>query len=125
MDTAFTGPLSLVPSYIYWHYAKASRHIWKIAGDFGWFLWWFFAMDFMTKTLFTAWWQDGRPMSFWVSAVAFIVGLIIRIVFIVVGLLAQATLWLIVGLFYIAWLVLPVIIAYLLFASIVFILRPM
>jgi hypothetical protein len=133
--------LALVPAYLYWHYAKATRQIWRQAGIFSWFLWHFFSVGLLTKTLFSPWWREGEAvhLSFFggpakwgefvssvvVNSIITIFGVIVRGIVISIGLVAQVLLWFLACLFFILWSILPALLLYCLVAGIVFVGRPM
>ena len=143
MENALIGTISLVPSYLYWHYLKAARHVWQHVVNFSWFFWNFFSISLLLRTFFTPWWRERETAYFSVETffsldelgdyigskllnlVVVIFGAIVRSVVIVLGLVVQALLWIGAVLFFLIWLVLPVLTFYSLFIGIVFILRPL
>ncbi len=143
MERALTGTLSLVPSYIYWHYAKATRRIWQQACTFAWFFWNFFSIGLLARTFFAPWWREKEPVFFsfrslfsWdeirdylsgklMDFIVLLFGVVVRGVVIVFGICTEIILFIIAALFFLVWLVLPVLVFYFLFAGIVFLLHPL
>ncbi len=143
MERALTGTLSLIPSYLYWHYLKASPRIWRHVHTGAWFFWNFFSIGLLTRTFFAPWWREREQTRFtaatlfsideladYVSSklmngVVLVFGVIVRGVVIGVGLCAEVVLWSGAVIFFVLWLVLPALVMYFLFIGIVFVVRPL
>lgn len=143
METALSGSLTLVPSYVYWHYVKAAKHIWRLAADFSWFFWHFFSIGLLAQTFFAPWWREVERVQFspaiffnfdllgnfiaskLLNLVVLAFGVMVRGVVILIGLAVEAVLWIVMLIFFILWLLLPVFVFYFIFAGIVFLLRPL
>jgi hypothetical protein len=111
----------LIPHYIVWHFTKAFADAFGVWKNFLWFVWRFFSISKLSKTLFSPWErmneEYGKDFSlentlgvFVVNTVMRLFGAVLRIFVITFGLFV----WLVVffaGLvFFVAWLFLPLII---------------
>jgi len=45
----------ILPQYIRWHYSDGFRGIFDVAGDLVWFVYHFFSLPLLAKTLFSPW----------------------------------------------------------------------
>jgi hypothetical protein len=116
--------LLLVPYYVRWHYGRALKGVFDITLSGMWFFWHFFSISILAKTFFAPFERlhETRHRKFdveemfstvAVNTVMRLVGMLVRAVFIVVGLLAIVLICItgIVGFF--AWLMLPALCAFL------------
>ncbi|MES2059680.1 MAG: hypothetical protein V4438_01480 [Patescibacteria group bacterium] len=113
--------LALNFSYFYWHYTEALKELIQICRNFLWFVYHFFSMDVLSKTLLSPWQRLDEPYkkgsgiegffeTFVVNTLMRILGFFIRSFVILMG----AIVWLFVLMLEIAafalWLVLPCVI---------------
>lgn len=129
-------PLALLlPNYLIWHYTKGFRELLINWGHILYFTIYFFSIPNLLLTLLSPWkrMDEGSQRTINPSAIMEhlifnsimrIVGLLIRSITIVIGLLATATL--ITGgfLFVLVWLVLPVLLTALVAIGVKFIVQP-
>lgn len=123
--------LTLVPLYFHWHYSRAIRHIFGISKNLVIFLWDFFSISLLIRTLFYSWKRDyidkdNPDSTTWYERLIFnvvlrCIGAGIRTVFIVLGVIGIVAIVLISTLVVIAWLALPVILVVLVILGGVFI----
>jgi len=88
---------SLIPDYFYWHYTYGGKDVRNFFKNIVWFLWNFFSIELLLKTLFVPWQrlqEQGRKgdlrsyvEAFIITTLMRIIGAGMRIIFIVVGLL--------------------------------------
>ncbi|HEY4524469.1 MAG TPA: hypothetical protein VJL36_01805 [Candidatus Paceibacterota bacterium] len=113
--------ISLLKSYIGWHYSLALAAWWRIYTNCLWFLFNFFSVSILIRTLFSPWRRltEGYPAGFAPSAAAEIliinllmraVGLVIRTVFILFAGLTLTIAFFLGWLALVFWLVAPVVI---------------
>jgi hypothetical protein len=120
--------ITLIPHYAAWHYSAAFKNIHRIWRNYLWFFYHFFAIPHLFSTLFSPWrrlheeYKGGFDPGGLLSAIIInvlmrAVGAFIRILFIVVGLGIMGLTFVLGIIFFIAWVVLPVILAGLLVAG--------
>jgi len=113
--------ISLLKSYIGWHYSLALAAWWRIYTNCLWFLFNFFSVSILIRTLFSPWRRltESYPTSFAPGAAAEIliinllmraVGLVIRTVFILFAGLTLTIAFFLGWLALVFWLVAPVVI---------------
>lgn len=84
-------------AYLKWHYSRALKNLFLIWKDFVWFIWYFFSIGELARTLFAPWrrlneeYQKGLAVGSWgetliVNTLMRLVGAIFRLVLIAVGL---------------------------------------
>ncbi len=119
--------LGFVFSYFIWHYSTSLKELFGICRDFLWFVYHFFSIDVLSKTLFSPWqrmdeqYQRGAGMSaffesFIVTTLMRIVGFLIRSFVIIIGFMMLALVFAIEIVFFFCWMLMPLIIL-LLFVS--------
>ncbi len=105
--------------YFVWHYTRALRDIWRIAGNFFWFVWHFFSVELLAKNIFAPWKRLGEEHEknesigdyFGIIAVNILmraVGAVSRIVLLVIAAFTLAALSFFTVMAYAAWLAVPV-----------------
>lgn len=108
----------IIPSYIEWHYTDALRNIWGIFTNFVWFLYHFFSVPVLLRTMFSPWHKLGEkykkgfnPGAFFstllVNIILRIVGFVIRTVVLVFVFAMMAGITFAVAAFYIIWIFMP------------------
>jgi hypothetical protein len=108
----------IAPYYITWHYSRALAGISTITGNFIWFSWHFFSVGVLARTLFAPWQRiheehkRGLDISGWLSTflinlVMRGVGVFIRMIFIILGLVSMILAALAGMIVFLVWLVLP------------------
>jgi hypothetical protein len=118
-------PLSL--SYLGWHYTKGVKDYFHVAGNFLWFLYHFFSIPVLSKTLLSPWQRQGEAYrggfdigaffeTFIVNTIMRVVGFFVRGFVIVFGLLLILILFVLEIILFVTWIFLPAIII-LLFVS--------
>lgn len=120
----------LIPSYIIWHYSAALGDIWGIFTNLAWFIYHFFSVPTLAKTIFSPWHKLGERYgrgfdpsaflsTFVINTLLRIVGFIIRLAVLLLALAVFAVLIFAGILFYILWLAMPIVL-FVLFASAVY-----
>jgi len=116
--------LSVLPSYILWHYSRAFLSIFKIWTNFQWFIFHFFSIPTLFRTLLSPWKRlteerGGKPLDFEnivgpiiVNTLMRLIGAIVRLTFIVIGLLSYLIVLTLGVVFIFAWIFAPLIIFY-------------
>jgi len=113
--------LLIAPYYIQWHYSKALLGVSNITGNFVWFLWHFFSVGVLLQTFFDPWQRiheerkrgldiEGWLSTFLINIVMRGVGMLIRLIFILLGIVSMAFVAVSGVVVFLAWLVLPVLI---------------
>lgn len=121
--------LGLCFSYFFWHYTTALKELLAICRNFLWFVYHFFSIDVLSKTLFSPWqrmdeqYKKGFDISaifqtFIVNTLMRIVGFLIRGFVILVGIAILIIVLAVEIVFFASWLVLPIIIVVLLVSGI-------
>lgn len=111
----------LIFSYFIWHYTQAFRDIFNHIRNFLWFVYHFFSVKVLVKTLFSPWrklseqYQKGFNISrlletFVVNVIMRIVGFFIRLLVIMVGIVALIFVIVAGCISIVLWAVLPFII---------------
>lgn len=103
--------------YFYWHYTRALLDIISIWRNLVWFVWNYFSISLLFRTLFSPWRRLGEqrkgffdPVFLVIDIFMRIFGAIIRSIMIFIGLLF-VSLFIIMGpIFFIIWIALPVIV---------------
>lgn len=108
----------IAPYYIKWHYSKALAGISTITGNFIWFLWHFFSVGVLLQTFFAPWQRiheerrRGLDIPGWFSTLLInlvmrCVGIFIRLIFIILGLISMMLAAFCGVIVFLVWLVLP------------------
>lgn len=114
--------LRLLPYYFKWHYGRAFLDIWSVLTNFTWFLFNFFSIELLLQTFFTPWkrmkekYKGGLKIGNFLSSLIIntlmrLVGMIMRSLVILLGLLSILALFAFAIAFYIFWIILPIFIA--------------
>lgn len=117
----------LIFSYFVWHYSQAFRDIYNLFKNFVWFVYHFFSIKILLKTLLSPWrkltepykggWDLGALFeTFVVNTIMRAVGVLVRISIILVGLISIVVVCLAGLLSIVVWMCMPFIIM-LLFVS--------
>lgn len=116
----------LLSSYIAWHYGRAYRELVRNGGNIIWFIFNFFSVSVLLRTLFSPWQRleeqsrggildiEEKLGTLVINLLMRIVGFVIRSVFIVAGLVATALAVLGLIIVIIVWTVYPALIVILL-----------
>lgn len=125
------SPFVVFPYYLAWHYTRAILDFFDLWKNFLWFVFQFFSIPLLLKTLFAPFKRlkekgsgdvtdlEGFLEALVVNTIMRLVGFIFRSVVIVFGLLTY-TVTLFAGIVaFFLWLLLPALIAFLLVASII------
>jgi len=125
--------VQIVWFYILWHYTKAWQDIFRIIGNYLWFVGNYFSINLLMQTLFSPWRRlsvaGGKGTSdtylgaLLVNSFMRLVGFFVRLVTIIVGAIALLFTITLACAFVIAWLFLPIIAFFLFFAGLGQILR--
>jgi hypothetical protein len=113
--------LLIAPYYIHWHYSRALQGIQDITTNLVWFVWHFFSIGILFETLFAPWQRiqetrkrgldiEGYLSTLLINLVMRCVGVFIRMIFIVIGLVCCAAVVLGGVVVFLVWLVLPLVI---------------
>lgn len=112
--------LLIAPHYISWHYTKAISDLINLFKDFTWFIWNMFSIKILLKTLFVPFQKlsvkstKKFDIQEYFSALATnllmrILGFVLRTFFIILGLLSLVFFTALSAVFFIVWLILPLI----------------
>lgn len=112
--------LLIAPHYISWHYTKAISDLINLFKDFTWFIWNMFSIKILLKTLFVPFQKlsvkstKKFDIQEYFSALATnllmrLLGFVMRTFFIVLGLLSLVFFTALSAIFFLVWLVLPLI----------------
>lgn len=110
--------LRVLTRYFVWHYSLALADLWHLTGNFCWFFYHFFSIPIVVRTLFAPWRRLGERYrrqldpgallgTFIVNTLMRLVGLVIRTVFLVVGLLVLFLTVIFSLMLFAVWLTLP------------------
>jgi len=122
--------LSIIPYYFLWHYSQGLLDYFKVWKNLVWFLWNFFSIKILVKTFFTPFqrlketYSGGLDLerfatSILITTLMRLVGMIIRSAIIIFGLISLL-IFIIGGLLgIVVWLFLPLIILWLMFISVI------
>ena len=108
----------LIPYYLRWHYGPALKNALAIISNIIWFLWHFFSIGILSKTLFAPWERlqekrekglniEGFLGTLLLNTVMRLVGAIVRLIFILIGLVSILATIIASAIFLCVWLVLP------------------
>lgn len=121
---------SLIPDYFYWHYVYGGKEVRNFFKNIVWFLWNFFSIELLLKTLFVPWQrlrEDGRKGDLWSYVEAFIITTLMRVIgagmrtiFIAVGLVVISIILLIGIVISLVWFIIPLILVGALITGIIF-----
>jgi hypothetical protein len=112
--------LLIVPHYISWHYTKAISDLIGLFKNFIWFIWNFFSIHILIKTLFVPFKKlnvqrtKRFDMEDFFSALVTnllmrLIGFVIRFMFIIIGLFSLISFAILYSLFFMIWIILPLI----------------
>lgn len=111
--------LLIVPHYISWHYTKAISDLIVLFKNFIWFIWNFFSIHILLKTLFVPFQKlsvkastKGFDIEGFFSALVTnllmrFVGFLIRSFFIVLGIFSLVVFSVAYSIFFLIWMVMP------------------
>lgn len=114
-------PILVLPfNYIVWHYTLAWVDLSRICRDLIWFIYNFFSLSVLMKTLFSPWRRLGETYpdhfnlseifaSFFINSFMRLIGFIIRLLLIIFGSLALFVSVLLGMVIFVIWLFLPLI----------------
>ncbi len=113
--------IQLLANYFIWHYTLAIKNIFLIWGDFVWFLWNYFSIRQLTGTFFFPWKRLGETatdifdfynyfFAIVINLLMRIVGIFIRSVVIISGLMGILLMILSGLVFIVAWFFMPFIV---------------
>ncbi|MFA5888609.1 MAG: hypothetical protein WCW47_01515 [Candidatus Paceibacterota bacterium] len=126
--------MSFIFSYLSWHYSKAFLNIYGIFSNFLWVIYRFFSIPLLLKTFFSPWRRLDSSYSqkvnlgeyfgtFVVNTLMRLVGMFVRLIVIVVGILCLIFVFLLGIVSFLAWIILPVFIVWILYTGIIKILQ--
>jgi hypothetical protein len=121
--------ISLIGSYFIWHYSKAIADLFGVASNYIWFVWHFFSISTLSKTLFSPWERMGEDHkrgegvegffeTFIVNTIMRLVGFVMRSCIIITGLITLVVVISISIFIFCFWIVLPFAIALLLVSGV-------
>lgn len=128
------GNIALFGSYIFWHYTFAISDFFRIWMNFFWFVFNYFSIGLLFRTLFSPWRRmtekksRGFNLAEWgevlfVNAMMRIVGFLMRSILIVVGLVALFIVFVFGLIAFFLWLFAPIAVIILFFWGIKFLLK--
>ncbi len=115
----------LFSHYLIWHYSIGLADLFRIVGNFLWFIWNFFSIPLLFKTLFSPWKRlsEGKkkpglhPDEFFgnliVNSIMRLIGVFARLIMIVFGLVFCVLVFVSGILAIVVWLTLPVLVPFL------------
>lgn len=112
-------------NYLKWHYTLAIVNIFSIWGNFCWFLWNYFSIRQLARTLFTPWRRLAESAdsvfdffnyfsSILITLIMRVVGVLVRSAVILIGLATMALVTATGAIFLLAWILMPFILIMLL-----------
>ena len=115
--------VSLFLDYIVWHYTRGLLDLLGICGNFIYFTWHYFSIKQLAITFFTPWRRLGDITSrrwdlfevfssFVVTACMRVVGILLRGVTIVLGLISLVAVFVLEIVTLVAWIIMPAIVAF-------------
>lgn len=121
--------LTLLPSYIIWHYGKALTDILRVWKNFFWFIFNFFSISLLLQTLFSPWQRldenytkgfdiEALASTFVVNVLMRLVGAFMRLFLIIMGLICLLFVVVAGVAFFVLWIFAPAVIAVLFILSI-------
>lgn len=121
--------------YLHWHYLKAPKNYFHIVHNLAWFLVHFFSIEILLRTLFSPWRRLGeeykkgfRPgefiETFLLNIIMRFTGAIIRLVFVAVGVVSVIGVWIGAVLFFVVWMLMPLVVAGLIIAGLALMIMP-
>lgn len=126
---------ALLPNYIRWHYSSALKGIATISGNITWFIWHFFSINTLAHSIFAPWerlqekQQEGEGIEGFFSVLTMnlimrLTGACIRIFMMLFGFAIIALSFVFEIIFFAAWLLLPVLIAFCFFLGFILLVKP-
>ncbi len=120
--------LRLFVSYFAWHYTRGIADLFRVMGNFLWFLYHLFSIPVLAKTLFSPWRREGEAYkggfhveaffeTFVVNTIMRVVGFLVRGSVIIFGLGVLIIALVIAIAVLISWIVLPAAIAMLIISG--------
>ena len=127
--------LLLAPYYFKWHYGRALKGLADISANCIWFLWHFFSIAVLSRTLFQPWQRlQEKPekrfdvnaflSSITINIVMRFVGFFIRIIFILIGLVSIVAALVFEGVVFLVWLAMPLVVVFMIVFGLVLIFKP-
>ncbi len=126
---------SLIGNYFLWHYSKAFVSLFRVWSNFVWFLYHFFSIPVLFRTLFSPWkkiheekqhagfnLQDFLSVLI-INTIMRIIGFFFRVVLIFIGALCIFTIFLALIVSLVVWLFAPVLIVLTFIAGIIFLFK--
>lgn len=115
-----------VPEYFAWHYSSALRFHLNIVTNFLWFVYHFFSIPILARTLFSPWRRSHIAYRFElhpkvivetlvINSIMRIIGLIFRSAVLVFGILVWLVTVMIGAISFLVWLVLPLVLVAMIF----------
>jgi|SRR3989344_1779381 len=114
--------LLIFPSYFFWHYGEAFKDITRIWTNFIWFTFNFFSIPLLLPTFFSPWRRireervkgtlhlEDIAGVILTNTVMRLVGMFLRAIILLLGILFVFTVFWIGVCFYVVWIVLPVLV---------------
>ena len=108
--------ITLVTSYLYWHYTQAIKDIWQHLKNFLWFCYHFFSIPLLVKTFFAPWRRMGEAYpkgldiagsTLLINSLMRLIGIIMRFFLIFVGLVSLVLVCIAGLAAFILWIILP------------------
>lgn len=89
--------ITLITSYLYWHYTEALKDLWQHLKNFLWFVYHFFSIPVLFHTFFMPWRRMGESYpkgldiagflsTFFINSLMRLVGVLMRFFLILMGL---------------------------------------
>lgn len=115
-------PLLALPfEYLWWHYTLAWRDLGAIWGNYLWFIYHFFSIPVLIRTLFSPWKRLGESYperfnlgatlaTFFINSLMRLIGGVIRLALLIFGFAVYLLVILLGVITFVLWLVLPLII---------------
>jgi hypothetical protein len=116
------GALFIIPSYFAWHYGRGISDLVRLYQNYIWFFFNFFSINLLVKTFFAPWQRIAEHRSkagidfediaevLTINIIMRLVGMMIRTIFIVIGSICVVLVAVFGALFFVVWLLLPVLV---------------
>jgi hypothetical protein len=128
------SPFVIFPYYLVWHYTRAIGDFFTIAGNLIWFIYYYFSISILFKTLFKPirslkefsenQFKNRGPLFDYIINIGLVAsGLFIRLAVISIGILSLLLSLIIATILFFVWLILPPLIIFIMIVSLIGIIK--